>query len=150
MKTTRRELFGLSAAAGMAAFTPAAAAAVNDSGNELTLGVASYSLRNFSRSGAIKALKALNIKYVNVKDVHLPMRSTPEEVKTAIRDFSKEKIQILGCGNVSFRKRVGPRPADLPAGEAGDEKDPRPEISITDEEMKRNFEYAKMLGAPVM
>src|SRR5882757_4984010 len=79
-RTTRRGLFGGTAAAlaswklGTAATTPAAHSEV------LKLGVASYSFRKFSRADMIKGLQTLGIKYVNVKDVHLPMAASMAEI----------------------------------------------------------------------
>ena len=68
------------------------------------MGVASYSFRKLSRADAIKALEALKVRYVNIKDFHAPMKSTPEELKQIRNDFESAGIQILGVGNVSFHK----------------------------------------------
>jgi sugar phosphate isomerase/epimerase len=89
------------------------------------LGVASYSLRKLSRADAIKALETLNVKYVNIKEFHAPIKGTPEEWKQARRDFESAGITILGVGNISMTK--------------------------SDEgEIRRNFDYAKTLGAPLI
>lgn len=89
------------------------------------LGVASYSLRKLSRAEAIKALKALNVSYINIKDFHASLKSTPEEIQAIRKEFDDSGIKILGVGNVSFQKN-------------------------DEAEMRRNFEYAKALGAPVI
>ena len=101
------------------------AAPKNDASEGFKLGVASYSLRKLPRSEAIKALKALNTPYINIKDFHLALTSTPQEIAAARKEFEDAGLTILGVGNVSFQK-----------SDQG--------------EMKRNFEYAKLLGAPVM
>lgn len=126
INTTRRELFGFSvlAAASLPRIGSAAAVGGDDSAG-FKLGVASYSFRKFSRADAIKALKALNVQYVNIKDVHLALKSTPEEIAAARKEFEDAGIKIIGVGNISFTKN-------------------------DDAEMKRNFEYAKQLGAPVI
>jgi sugar phosphate isomerase/epimerase len=93
--------------------------------DDLKLGVASYSFRKLSRADAIKGLKALNVSYVNIKDFHLPMKATPEEIATAKKEFEDAGIQIIGVGNVSFAKN-------------------------DDAEIRHNFEYAKMIGAPLI
>jgi len=46
----------------------------------LKLGVASYSLRNFSRAYAIQAIQSLGTPYVNIKSFHLPYDATPSEL----------------------------------------------------------------------
>src|SRR4029079_17358098 len=38
----------------------------------LKLGVASYSLRNFSRQRAIEMTRSLGVRYINFKSMHLP------------------------------------------------------------------------------
>jgi inosose dehydratase len=123
--TSRRELLGGAAAALVAANASFAAPVTNDDAAGFKLGVASYSLRKLSRADAIKALGALNVRYVNIKDFHAPMKATPDELKQVRVDFDSAGIQILGVGNVSFAKN--------------------------DEALMRaNFEYAKALGAPVI
>lgn len=125
IRTTRRELIG-GAAAAIAALRIADAATTPATHSEdLKLGVASYSFRKLSRADAIKGIKALKVQYVNIKDFHLALKSTPEEIAAARKDFEDAGIKILGIGNVSFAKR-------------------------DEAEMKRNFEYAKQLGAPLI
>src|SRR3981081_813567 len=105
IRTTRRELFGVAAAAAALTGVPRGLAAPTmSSKGDLKLGVASYSFRKLSRADAIKGLKALNVSYVNIKDFHLPMKATPEEIATAKKEFEDAGIQIIGVGNVSFAK----------------------------------------------
>jgi sugar phosphate isomerase/epimerase len=126
-RTTRRGLFGGSAAVlaswklGSGATTPAAHS------EALKLGVASYSFRKFSRAEMIKGLQTLGIKYVNVKDVHLPMAASMAEIAQAKKEFEDAGIQVVGVGNVSLRGKT--------AGE---------------DSIHSAFEYAKALGSPVM
>ena len=64
---SRRGFLGGSLAlAGMPLARLAAAAAAED----LRLGVATYSLRKFSRPQAIGILKKLGVKYVSIKEFH--------------------------------------------------------------------------------
>lgn len=126
MRTTRRELFGVAAtAAALAAVPGSLSAATVGAKEDLKLGVASYSFRKQSRAEAIKGIKALNVSYVNIKDFHLSLKSTPAEIAAAKKEFEDAGIQILGVGNVSFAKN-------------------------DDSEIRHNFEYAKMIGAPVI
>ena len=125
IRTTRRELIGGTAAAIAALRIADAATTPATHSEDLKLGVASYSFRKLSRADAIKGIKALKVQYVNIKDFHLALKSTPEEIAAARKEFEDAGIKILGIGNVSFAK----------PDEAG---------------MKRNFEYAKQLGAPLI
>ena len=111
-----------------AAFIPSAAAGAAARAGEaepLKLGVASYSLRKLSRGDAIKALEALRCRYINIKEFHAPIKGTPDEWKQARTDFENAGIQILGVGNITM-------------------------VREDEGEIRRNFEYAKALGAPVI
>lgn len=125
-KLSRRDAF-----AGALALAAAGKLSSAESGNEkpgkpapFKLGVASYSLRKLSRADAIKGMETLRVRYINIKDFHAPMTSTPAELAQIRKDFESAGITILGVGNVSFKD--------------------------DDALMRRNFEYAKGLGAPVM
>jgi sugar phosphate isomerase/epimerase len=94
-------------------------------GADIKLGVASYSFRKFNRTQAIQMLKELGTPYLNVKDFHLKLDSTPEEIEAAKKQFADAGVQLVGCGNVSFQK--------------ADEAD-----------IKKKFEYAKEAGFPLI
>jgi sugar phosphate isomerase/epimerase len=119
MKTAPGALaFGIAAASGRAQEFQIA-------GADIKLGIASYSFRKFSRAQAIQMTKELKTPYLNVKDFHLPLTSTPEQIDAARKEFADAGIIIVGIGNVSFQK--------------DDEAD-----------MRSKFEYAKRLGAPLI
>ncbi len=94
-------------------------------GADLKLGVASYSFRHFSRAQAIQMTQQLGTPYLNVKDVHLKLNSTPAEIDAAKQEFHRAGIILVGCGNVSFQK--------------DDESD-----------IRAKFEYAKRAGFPLI
>ena len=75
---SRRTFLGASAAA--LTFPRIGFTATAPEGGGFQLGVASYSLRKFPRAQAIDMIKQLGVKYVNIKDFHLAMNSTPDEV----------------------------------------------------------------------
>src|SRR5947207_1377207 len=54
----------------------------------LQFGVATYSLRKFPRDKAIAMIKELGITNVNIKDVHLSMKDSPEQIKANIKEFT--------------------------------------------------------------
>src|SRR3954465_12993755 len=99
----RRQMLGgsLAAFAGLSALN-AAPKVDDDSG--FKLGVASYSFRKLSRADAIKAMEVLNCRYINIKDFHASLKSTPAELEQARKDFENAGIKILGVGNVSLQK----------------------------------------------
>jgi sugar phosphate isomerase/epimerase len=94
-------------------------------GADLKLGIASYSFRKFTRPQAIQMTKELGTSYLNVKDFHLKLDSTPEEIDAAKKEFADAGITLVGCGNVSFPK------------------DDEPDI-------RNKFEYAKRAGFPLI
>jgi sugar phosphate isomerase/epimerase len=94
-------------------------------GADIKLGVASYSFRKFSRAQAISMTLQLGTHFLNVKDFHLPLSSTPEQIDAAVKEFHNAGIVLVGCGNISFAK--------------DDEAD-----------IRHKFEYAKRAGFPMI
>jgi sugar phosphate isomerase/epimerase len=125
MTTSRRGFFGSMIAAGaVPAFSGAAAAAAPGEG-DIKLGVATYSLREFSRAHAIRMIKQLNTPYVSIKEFHLLINNNPEDYKRGRSEFERAGLTILSGGNVSFQKN--------------DEDD-----------IRMRFEYAKQTGIPMV
>jgi sugar phosphate isomerase/epimerase len=93
--------------------------------NDFKLGVATYSLRKFSREQAIAMLKQMNVRYINIKEFHLPIDSTPEEIQAGRKEFEDAGFIIEGGGNISFDKD-------------------------DDQDIRRKFEYAKVAGMPII
>lgn len=128
MQTRRRWLqqtAGL--AAGVAALNTETALAqeYKISNADIKLGIASYSFRSFSREQAIQMTKELGIPFLNIKDFHLKLDSTPAQIDEAKKEFADAGITLVGCGNVSFAK--------------DDEAD-----------IRSKFEYAKRAGFPLI
>jgi sugar phosphate isomerase/epimerase len=70
-------------------------------------------------------LKQMKVKYVNIKDFHLPMNVSPEEIRAGRKEFEDAGFIIEGGGNITFSK--------------DDEQD-----------IRKNFEYAKLAGMPII
>ncbi len=126
---SRRRWLGTTAgaAAGLAALagTRGQAQEYKLGGADIKLGVASYSFRKLDRAKAIQMLKELKTPYLNVKDFHLKLDSTPEQINAAKKEFADAGVTLVGCGNVTFNK--------------DDEAD-----------MRAKFEYAKRAGFPLI
>lgn len=90
----------------------------------LKLGIASYSLRNFPLDKALAMTQQLGIKYITLKDMHLPFKTT-----TAERQEARRKVQAAGLvlmvGGVIY-------------------------INNKEDEVRAQFEYVKDAGMPVM
>ncbi|MGH9341190.1 MAG: sugar phosphate isomerase/epimerase family protein [Acidobacteriota bacterium] len=121
-----RRGFLTGAVAAAALRTGSASAAPDKSGSEdVKLGVASYSVRNFPRAEAIRMIQDLETPYVNIKEFHLPYKSTPAELAAGRKEFEDAGLKIVGGGTISLRKD-------------------------DDDDIRYYFEYAKACGMPLM
>jgi len=118
-------LLGSSAALAAATLGGQAVAALTkperDPDGGLKLGMASYTYRNFSLDQAIAMTKQAGFKYINLKDVHLPMKSTTEERQAARQKVEAAGLKLMG-GGVIYMKNDG--------------------------EVQQAFEYARDAGMP--
>ncbi len=128
---SRRRLLQ-SAAAGAALWagysSPLAFAAgekpASDPLHSLKIGVASYSLRKMNVETAIKTIQRVGLKYVSLKDMHLPLKGTPEQLQHGVKLFTDAGLIVISCGVVSLR---------------GNEA-----------QIRSAFEYTKNAGIPTM
>lgn len=90
----------------------------------LKLGVASYSFRKFTLDQAIAMTVELGLKYISLKDVHLPLKSTAAE-----RQEARKKIEAAGLTLIS-------------AGVIG--------MPNNEETIRNAFQYAKDAGIPTI
>jgi sugar phosphate isomerase/epimerase len=105
----------------------ASAEAIPASGkfSPLSLGLASYTFRNFTRAELIGFMKQLNLAALNCKDVkdHLPMDPTLEA--QALADYAAAGIKLHAAGTIAFPKD-------------------------DDDDIRSKFEYAKRAGIRVI
>lgn len=90
-----------------------------------TLGVATYSLRNFDRTEAISMIQALRARHVSVKSFHMPYEDSPEELAAGVRAFAKAGVEIVSGGNNNITKD-------------------------RDDHVRMFFDYAKAVGIPLL
>jgi sugar phosphate isomerase/epimerase len=95
------------------------------SGSGLNFGVASYSLRNFPRAQAIQMTKALGVRFINFKSVHLPYDASPAEIAAARQEVAAAGLEIVGGGLITFE-------------------------TDTDEGVRKYFDYARAAGMPLI
>ena len=89
------------------------------------LGIASYSLRNFSRERAIEMTRSLGARYINFKSVHLPYDASAAEFATARSELAAAGLQLVGGGTITFE-------------------------TDTDDGVKKYFDYARAAGMPTI
>jgi sugar phosphate isomerase/epimerase len=90
----------------------------------LKIGVASYTFRRFPVEATIRAIQRVGLRYVSIKDAHLPLKSTPAERRAVGQRFRDAGITPLSCGVIM-----------LPNAESG---------------VRAAFEYARDLGVPTV
>jgi len=68
----------------------------------LKVGITSYTLRKFNLDQAIAMTKQAGVKYISLKDVHLPLKSTPQERKEAAKKIRDAGLVLMGGGVISM------------------------------------------------
>ena len=86
----------------------------------LKMGLTSYTWRNFKLEQAIAMTKEVGAKYISLKDVHLPLKSTPEQRHEAHKKIEDAGLTLMGGGVIYFKNN--------------------------EEEIRNVFEYAKDAG----
>jgi sugar phosphate isomerase/epimerase len=127
MAPSRRQFFGgLAATAAWPLLSRVAGASPAAPGKNapLKLGLASYSMREFTLDQALDMAKQMGVKYMTFKDVHVPRTDPPEKTRALRAKIEAAGITIMGGGTITI-------PND-PA------------------QIKKEFEYAKNAGFPLI
>jgi sugar phosphate isomerase/epimerase len=90
----------------------------------LKLGVASYSLRKFPFDKCLEMAKSLDVKYINFKDVHIPLTDPPEAIRAARAKTEAAGFTIMGGGTISMKNDQA--------------------------QVRQAFEYARLAGMPLI
>jgi inosose dehydratase len=69
----------------------------------LKVGITTYTLRKFSLDEAIAMTKQVGVKYISLKDMHLPLKSTAEERKAARQKIEKAGLVLTGGGVIYMK-----------------------------------------------
>lgn len=89
----------------------------------LKVGVASYSLRSFPAADALKDIQRLGVRYLSLKDVHLPLTATSEQRRQLRQQAQDLGLTITSCGVIYLEN--------------------------DDAKMRQAFDYVRDLGASV-
>jgi inosose dehydratase len=103
---------------------PPSAASGSNPWRGLKIGVASYTFRRFPVEATIRGIQRVGLRYVSIKDAHLPLKSTPGERRAVGQQFRDAGITPLSCGVITL---------------------PNEESRI-----REAFEYARDLGVPTI
>ncbi len=130
LKKSRREFLKLAAAAAAAGSLPLSTVVASEPSETLPprsipfdFGMASYTFRKFTLDQALAMTGELGLKKITLKDMHLPMNITPEEMAMAHKKMKNAGIELSSCGVVYMK---------------------------TEEEIHKGFAYAKLAGIKMM
>ncbi len=103
MKSSRRDFLVLSGAGFLASSFKGISPFANTLKTDLSkfafnLGVASYSCRKFSLDETLKMTKRLDISRICLKDFHLPLNSSDDQIAAAVAKCKAEGITLYGGG----------------------------------------------------
>jgi inosose dehydratase len=70
----------------------------------LKLGIASYTFRKFSLDQAIAMTVQTGLKYINLKDTHLPLTSTAAECAATAAKIKEAGLVLMGGGVIYLKK----------------------------------------------
>jgi sugar phosphate isomerase/epimerase len=125
---TRRDFFGTAAGVAAGAILgprlQATPVALAPGAGPLTLGLASYSFREFSLDQTLAMAKRLAITHMTFKDVHLPRTDPPETTRVLAEKIRAAGITIMGGGTITLNNDAA--------------------------QIKKDFEYAKNAGFPLI
>ena len=110
MTLTRRSILKSAAlTAACSAIRPMISFAQTSAGNDdkqfhgLRAGACSYSLRAFPLAEALQDIKRLGLRYLSLKDVHLPLSSTPDQRKQVKQQAEDLGLTITSCGVIYLK-----------------------------------------------
>ncbi len=69
------------------------------------LGLASYTLRKFNLDDTLAMTKRVGLKYVCFKDFHLPMDSTPAQIRAVVAKVKEAGLVLYGGGVIYMRNQ---------------------------------------------
>jgi sugar phosphate isomerase/epimerase len=96
---------------------------IRSSKDTFSLGMAGYTFKGFSVEQTIEMMNRIGITYLSVKDFHMPLNSTQEQINSVIGKFKKAGINVYTVGVIYMN---------------------------TEESIDQAFEYAKMAGVKII
>jgi sugar phosphate isomerase/epimerase len=71
---------------------------------KLKLGLASYTARKLSLDQTLALAKRVDLKYICLKSVHLPLEATPQEITTITAKVRQAGLSLYGGGVIAMQK----------------------------------------------
>jgi len=102
MTITRRDFLRTSTAAAAAFALPGMAAARADDFNGFKVGAQTYTFRKFKLEQAVKKLADVGLKYAEFYNGHVPLTSTPEQIKAVLSLCKDNGVTPIAFGVEGF------------------------------------------------
>jgi len=102
---------------------PSMPVSVEKAKNTFSIGMAGYTFREFNVEKTIEMMKRIGVTNLSLKDFHMPMNSTQEQINAVLEKFKSAGINVYTVGVVYMK---------------------------TQESVDRAFEYAKMAGVKMI
>jgi inosose dehydratase len=129
MKKSRRQFFKLAGtgilAAGVSSVYASSGIAlpVENTSDLFSIGIAGYTFREFSVEKTIEMMKRIGVTNLSLKDFHMPMNSTQEQINAVLDKYKAAEINVYTVGVVYMK---------------------------TQEAVDQAFEYARMAGVKMI
>ncbi len=72
---------------------------------QFKLGLASYTLRKFNLDDTLAMTKRVGLKYICFKSMHLPLDSTPEQIRSVVKKVKEAGLVLYGGGVIYMRNQ---------------------------------------------
>jgi sugar phosphate isomerase/epimerase len=126
---SRRQFFklagtGILAAGVSSAYASSGFSSLSENTKEtFSLGMAGYTFKGFSVEQTIEMMKSIGITYLSLKDFHMPMNSTQEQINSVLEKFKTAGINVYTVGVIYMNSEAS---------------------------VNQAFEYAKMAGVKMI
>jgi inosose dehydratase len=91
--------------------------------NPLKIGMAGYTFAKLDIHASIAIMKRVDIKYISIKDIHLPLNSSAEKILQIVAQFKEAGIEVYTVGVIYMK---------------------------TEQEVDMAFNYARLVGVPMI
>jgi sugar phosphate isomerase/epimerase len=86
--------------------TPAKLVSTDKTVNPFTIGMAGYTFKEFSVEKTIVMMKRIGVTNLSLKDFHMPMNSTQEQINAVIAKFKSAGINVYTVGVVYMKTQA--------------------------------------------
>ena len=83
------------------------------------IGIAGYTFYRIDIQSAIRMMQRLGVQHLSLKDIHLPLNSSDEVIKSTMAQFSAAGIQVYAVGVIYMKSKEAVDLAFRYAGQAG-------------------------------